>query len=999
VQRKVVTVFFSDLVGSTELGEKLDAERFRRLLGRYFDEVRAVLERHGGAVEKYIGDAVVAIFGVPVAHEDDALRALRAAAAIRERLADLNDDLERDFGVRLGVRTGIHTGEVLVQSSSDPGLTALGDTMNVAARLEQSAAPGEILVGAQTRELGGEAIVVEALDPLPVKGKSEPLVAFRLVEVLPDVAPYRRRDDVPLVGRQQELALLRETLERAQTEQDCFLATIVGVAGVGKSRLAREFLASLGGSVRVLLGRCSSDTAGRTFLPLAEALQPVLGSEPRSRVRELLAGDEHTDLVADQLAAAVGADGGGAATEETFWAIRRVLEALASERPLVLVLDDVHWAEATLLDLVEYVAGFSRGVPLLLMCLSRPDLLEERATWSAPRDNAVLAVLAPLAEEDSLTLLMRLSPERDFASGDVRRILDAADGNPLFLEQLLALNRERDGDLVVPPTIQALLQARLDRLAQDERTVLEHAAVEGRVFTRRLLVELLPPALDTTVGTQLLSLARRQFIRPLQAVEPGEEVFAFVHALVRDAAYGAVPKELRAELHARLAELLEQRGGVAAEVVGHHLAEAVGYRRELGEEDRRTAVLADKGAELLAVGARRALGVGDDRAAARLLRRAAELVPAEDPVGRSVRGELGRALTGTGELEGARATFTEVRDAARACGERALEFRAELGLANFRVQTDPTMSNEQVAAVAKAAIPVFEVEGDEYGLACSWFLIHWTEFREGRYRHSIELAETAIEHAARAGDMREQLRSLGAIAMAHLWGPTPVDDAHARLDELVERSGRARLMEAFAHRVRGGLCSLTGEFERGREHCREAVEIYRELGHRVSAVGVAVELQRVERKAGNLDLADQELRAAHEAAEELGDLGYVSWITASLARVLAEEGKFEEALRLVERHDLNTHFAYTRVISELVRALVASAAGKREEAEAHARRALTLVEQTDILDLHGDVLVALADLDRAAGRDAEARGRETAALDLYERKGDVVSAARVRERG
>jgi tetratricopeptide (TPR) repeat protein len=496
-----------------------------------------------------------------------------------------------------------------------------------------------------------------------------------------------------------------------------------------------------------------------------------------------------------------------------------------------------------------------------------------------------------------------------------------------------------------------------------------------------------------------LALARKQFIRPLRSGDPAEEAFAFAHALVRDAAYAAMPKEVRADLHERLGIHLETKRSEAVEVLGHHLAEAVRYRRELGEDDDRTAAIARRAAQYLTTGGRRALSAGDDQAAAGLLDHAAALVAIEDRLGREVRGDLGRAFTGTGQLERARATFANVHEAARARGERALALRAELGLANFRVQTDPTMSNEEVAAIAKGAIPVFEAEGDEYGLACSWFLLHWTEFREGRYGDSIEIAEKAIEHSARAGDMREQLRSLGAIAMAHLWGPTPVARAEKELDQLIERSGRSRLMEAFAHRVRGGLCSLTGEFERGREHCHEAIDVYRELGHRVSAIGVVVELQRVERKAGRLDLAEEGLRVAYDAAEELGDLGYVSWITASLARVLAEREKFDEALRLVDREDLNTHFAYTRVITEFVRALALAADEKRERAETHALKALALVEQTDILDLHGDVLLLVAEFDDKAGRRDAAAERVGAAIELYERKGDVVSAARARARG
>lgn len=996
--RKTVTVLFSDVVGSTSLGESLDPELLRRVMGRYFEEVRVVLERHGGTLEKFIGDAVVALFGVPAAREDDALRALRAAAEIRERLDVLNDDFERELGIRIEVRTGVHTGEVVVGETDLEGFRASGDAMNVAARLEQSAAANEILIGSQTRALGGDAIVVADVEPLTVKGKAEPLEAFRLLRVLPHASPYERREDAPLVGRRNELAAIHDAHCRAVTNEDCALATIVGSAGVGKSRLAREFLTGLDENVLALVGRCAAYGEGITFLPLAEALDPVLGRDPRADVLGLLAGDDRAELVADRVAAALGAEEGGGSAEDTFWAFRRLFEVLACERPLVLVVDDVHWAEPTLLDLLEYVATFSSGAPMLLLCLARPELLDERPTWAAPRENATVIVLAPLSEDEAAILIEHLGADRVLRDEDRRRILDAADGNPLFLEQLLMLNSgaEADRELEVPRTIQALLAARIDQLDSRERLVLASAAIEGREFHRGAVLELLPDDARPEVGTSLLSLARRQFIRPLRSAGD-DDAFAFVHGLVRDAAYAETPKDVRAELHVRLADYLEQQASSSVEIVGHHLARATRLRLELGRRDETTERLAQRAAERLAAGGRRALELGDDRAAATLFDHASELVSTEDHFGRSVRGDLGRALTGTGDLDQARTIFSQFRDAARAAGERGLELRAELGLANLRVQTDPAMSNAELVAFAEDALPVFEEEQDEYGLARSWFLIHWAWFRSGRYADSVDAAERVIEHSARAGDTREQLRALGAIAMAHLWGRTPVVEAELRLDELVERSGGARLMEAFAHRVRGGLGSLTGDFERGQEHCRRAVEIYQELGHRLSALGVVVELQRVERKAGRLDVAEQELRAALERAEELGDAGYVTWVAISLARVLAEQGKLGEAVQ-VARTCRDSHIAYARIVSRLVESAALAADSRIAEAEERVVKALALVEQTDMLDLQGDVLLALADVDLAAGRGEAAAQRVADALGLYERKGDVVSAARARAR-
>ena len=559
--RKTVTVLFSDLADSTGLGETLDAEALRGVLGRYFDEVRVVVERHGGRVEKFIGDAVVALFGIPMTREDDALRALRAAAEIGDRLEVLNDELERGLGIRLAVRTGIATGEVFVGADRGDGFTAAGDTMNVAARLEQSAAAGEILIGARTRALGGDAIVVEEAGPLELKGKSEPVEAFRLVRVLPPGAETARREDMPLVGRRDELVALVSAHRRSVELSQCALVTVVGSAGVGKSRLVREFLAELDGSARVLVGRCVAYGEGVTFLPLADALEGVLGEDRREAIRSLLAGDEGADRIADRVAAALGTGEVGGSGEETLWAFRRLLEALARERPLVLVVDDIHWAEPTLLDLLEYVASFSSDAPILLLCLSRPEVLEDRPSWAAPRENATLVVLSPLGDDDAAALVGQLSAAGELPPESIRRIVDAADGNPLFLEQLLALNAGggAGGRLEVPPTIHALLAARIDRLARAERDVLACAAVEGREFHRASVVELLSEDAREDVGSSLLSLGRRQFIRPLRGAGSDVDAFAFVHGLLRDAAYAETPKGVRADLHVRLADHLERQ--------------------------------------------------------------------------------------------------------------------------------------------------------------------------------------------------------------------------------------------------------------------------------------------------------------------------------------------------------------------------------------------------------------------------------------------------------
>ena len=662
----------------------------------------------------------------------------------------------------------------------------------------------------------------------------------------------------------------------------------------------------------------------------------------------------------------------------------------------MLLVDDIHWAEPSLLDLVEYVSSFSTGAPLLLLANARPDLLEEHPTWATPRENATVIVLQPLSEGESAELAAHLATTQ-LDAGQIRKLVGAADGNPLFLEQLVALNADSSGDLIVPPTIQALLAARIDRLELSERQVLECASVEGREFRRHSLVELLPESDRDAIDTHLLALARRQYIRAARRSGP-DDAFVFVHALMRDAAYQSISKERRADLHLRLADHLETQERAAGEIVGHHLAEAYRYRRELEGEDDSTRALALRAAELLAGGGERALARGDDRAAARLLEQACDLVPIDLPLGRQVRIELGRALAGAGALERSEQVFQALRGPAREAGDLGLERRAELGLLSLRAQTDAHLPMSELLSASEAALPVFEEHGDERGLARAWFLIHWAKFRLGRCEESIQAAERVIEHSARSADTREQLRALGAIAMATSFGATPVAEGLRRADELLERAGGARLVEAFVLRNRGSLLGMTGDFDEARKVCRRAVEIYDELGHPISAIGVVMEIQRIEVQAGGLDVAERELREAHEQLRELTDVGYLSWVVAALARVLALRGEYDEALELarVAREELQRDLAYGQITARLAEAQVFTAQARLPEAEERAREALERAEQTDLIWLHADTLVVLGEIDRSAGRDDLADEHIAKALELYERKGDVVSAARVR---
>jgi class 3 adenylate cyclase len=510
-QRKVVTVLFCDVAGSTALGESLDPEALRILMSSYFDVARGAIERHGGTLEKFIGDAVMAVFGVPTVREDDALRAVRAAEELRD-------------GVAIDVRIGVNTGGV-VTGTGDTLVT--GDAVNVAARLEQAAAPGEVLLGAGTYRLVRDAVDAELIPPIEAKGKAEPLTAYRLRAVTGDVA-VARRSDAPLVGRCRERRMLVDAWDRCTSEGACSLFTILGSAGVGKSRLAAEFLAGL--DARVVSGRCLSYGEGITYWPVVGA------------VKELLAGSVAPNAT---IAALLGE--GQAPADEIAIAVRKLFEAAAVDRPLVVVFDDIQWGELTFLDLIEHIGDWSRDAPILLLCLARPELLELRPNWGGGKLNATAVLLEPLSTTETDELIDELLDGRGLDPTLRERIRASAEGNPLFVEQMLAMVEESPEQVTVPSTIQALLAARLDQLPASERAALERGSVEGQVFHGSAVAALAPD--DPDVPSRLLGLVRKELVRPTVGTLPGDDAFRFRHLLIRDAAYDSLPKAARAELH------------------------------------------------------------------------------------------------------------------------------------------------------------------------------------------------------------------------------------------------------------------------------------------------------------------------------------------------------------------------------------------------------------------------------------------------------------------
>ena len=678
--RKIVTALFCDLVGSTTLGERHDPEVLRPILDGYFTEMRSAVERHGGRVDKFIGDAVSAVFGLPNAHEDDALRAVRAGMEMQERLQTLNEASP----IPLAARIGITTGEVLVPGDGNP---IIGDAMNTASRLQSGASPGSVLIGEPTWRLVRDVVVAEAVEPLNAKGKAEPVPAWRVLEVHPVAA----RIQTPLVGRDRPLRVLEEALEDAIEDQACVLVTVLAPPGVGKSRLGAAFSDAVRERATVLVGQTPSYGDGVTFAPLVELLSQAAGqpsgdaAQVATALRGRLADQPDGAAVGDRLAQVLGV--GEALASDASWAVRRLLEVIASEQPLVVVLEDVHWAEPPMLDLIDAVVERVHG-PVLFLCLARPELLEQRPSWAAAKPRAITTTLPTLSPEDARRVAELLLGGRRAPNYVVDRVCQTAEGNPLYIEQLTAMLADQgllvegrwvgspDAEIEIPPTLQALLAARLDRLEPTPRLVLERSSVEGRRFRIAALRALAPDLSTEDVESGLASLERRGLVQPED--EAGGR-WRFAHALVLEAAYRGLSKVLRADLHVRLADWMIEEDADRADVdesVARHLERALHLREEVGQRDKRSAALSERAGELFAIAGSRAFATVDYITSRDLLGRAATLLPERSPRRLNLIPNLGAALAESGRTEEAEALLSEAIEQARAAGSERDALRA-----------------------------------------------------------------------------------------------------------------------------------------------------------------------------------------------------------------------------------------------------------------------------------------------------------------------------------
>jgi class 3 adenylate cyclase/tetratricopeptide (TPR) repeat protein len=956
--RKTVTVLFADVTGSTALGERLDPESFRRVMARYFQAARASLERHGGTVEKFIGDAVMAAFGVPVVHEDDALRALRAAVDLQQSLTALNEELERSYGITLALRTGVNTGEVV--AGTDERLVT-GDAVNVAARLEQAARPGEILIGEQTYRLTRGAVEAEPVEPLAAKGKSLPLSAHRLLGIVAGAPAFERRLDAPLVGRHAELRRVRSAFDDAVSARRCRLVTVLGPPGIGKSRLAREVSTVLDGEASILTGRCLPYGEGITYWPLVEIFREA-GAE-------------------DELEAALSAG----APEEIFWSVRKSLEQRAREQPLALVVEDIHWAEPTFLDLAEHLGDWTRDAPVLLLCLARPELLEERPAWGGES-----VTLAPLSDVESEELIANLLGAVALDDATQARVREVAEGNPLFVEQLLAMLAEGGDPGHVPETIQALLAARLDALPEAERDILERASVIGQDFEWEALGELSPDGRRSS-GAHLSALVRNELIRPHDVIE---DTFSFRHALIRDAAYNRLPKERRSELHERFADWLSGRGEEFEEIVGYHLEQAHRWVVELGPPDERALGLATRAAAALDSSARRAQARGDVRACVNLAERAVALFPADDPRRLELLPVLGRALRDATRMDRAESVLAEAVDLARRTKADPVAAHAALALVDLRFHAT-TATREDVLDEVERSTRVFHAYGDEAGLARALALAGRLNFWAGETATALAEFEQAADHARSAGDPYQEADALQYLLAAVFYGPTPVEEGLRMVRAVSTRMEGNRMLDVAVLNNTARLEAMRGNFDsadRALAEARALVEGAREVERfsHLSTTAASVALL-----AGDAVGAEQVLRPTCERLEHVGELGYLASAVPPLLDALLRQGKDEEALRLSDRWHPERLTVPEDVDAQVgwraARARLQARRGEREEAERLAREAVELADGTEYVELRADALDALGQVLLVAGRTDESDEALRASLRLHRVKGNVVA--------
>jgi class 3 adenylate cyclase/tetratricopeptide (TPR) repeat protein len=976
VERKLATVLFIDLVDSTGLVTSADPEVVRRRVSGFFDQVAACVLKHGGIVEKFAGDAVMAAFGIPQAHEDDAERAVRTALEV----------LAATDVLRLQARAGVESGEVVADDTDSTFAT--GEAVNFAARLQQSAQPGQILIGPNAYRLTLDRIQVEDAGPVEVRGRTEPLWAWRAIGAV-EGGGRALSLEAPLVGRDVEIALLEATYTRAVRNKRAHLVTIYGEPGVGKSRLAREFVEGLEGAT-ILQGRSLPYGEGITYWPLAEMVKTSAGINDDEPVRDAfdkLRACCEDEAVADLLGLAAGlleAVEDERSQQEIAWAAREWAAKLAYPQPLVLVFEDIHWGEEPLHELIEHVAEFVRDAPLFILVLARPELLEVRPAWGGGRTRATMIELEPLAEEESSELIDALLAGANLAGECRSEVLEVSEGNPLFVEETIRMIAEGGdtGRIPIPNTLQALIAARIDRLPQVQKRVLQRAAIVGRIFWDGALAHLSPEIDDIEPLLEELHL-RELVLAESRSSITGQRAYKFKHVLIREVAYQGLSKSSRAALHAQFAVWLKERAGdELLEIRAFHLDRAAELLAEL--DGAPPEEVAKEAAEALHHAGKRAFSREAYRTARKLLLRAVELEPTLDR-----RWLAARAAQRLADMPAVMVEMEEVRAQARAAGNSKLEGRALTALADVTLFTRADV--KEAKALVNRALELLPedapLDARVDALSMRVNIAQWVGDVEAVKKYLPKI----IDAAQAAG--RKDLEASATDGLAGMYlNQLEFDEARplvARSLELAVESGML-IPRAHALQAAGRMHHLERDYDEAAVSYLKALALYQEIGLGLGVAWTLKHLGTLALNRGQLQEADEHLREALKILKKAGDRAYLCEVQRSLAEVKLEEGKLEEATRLAleARDTVGPQDMISQMTTQFTLGLVRAAQGKDVEAEQLLRDALARAEESPFRLIEREALERLAKFLRARGRDSEAEAYE----DRIER-GPLTTAA------
>jgi DNA-binding SARP family transcriptional activator/tetratricopeptide (TPR) repeat protein len=990
--RRPVTVICMLLRMTTNSGLPLDPEAYEVVSEQSVSALAAVLERYGGKLASSADERLMGVFGATSVHEDDALRAVRASLEARRLITTEMADRLRRYGVRLTCRCGVATGEALV--GGPVPLRSAGNVHAQAVALAEAAEPDQILISGPTQELAAAAI----------ETVSAGAGRFLLRSAQAVVRPLALRLDVPLVGRGDELRQLAAACAVAGQERVITLVTVLGEAGIGKTRLVREIERRLGHEVNVLTGRCLPYGEGITFWPLREVIRQASGGhDSPEKIEALLDGQPDAAEVAARLSLAIGPGNQGRLDgAEIFWAARRLFETLARSRPLLVVFEDLHWAESTFLDLVESLAVQPGQAPVGLVCVARPELLEQRPGWAGDAARAFSVELLPLAEGPAAALLDSLAVDQRIPPSTRARLLEAAAGNPLYLEQLAASLSEHTGSVswpVLPPTIQALIGARLQRLGPGASSVLARAAIVGKDFGIQAVSELLPPQARGPLSRNLRTLVAKGLVQHQPSDRrPGEE-YSFRHILIQEAAYRAVPKSLRAELHHRFADWLEyvrwEPATTRPEILGYHLEQSVRYLSELRPAEAQSSPLPRRAASHLEAAGVAADDRDDALAAVNLLVRAAALLPGDDPSLARLYTSLGAALTEAGQLEKAKATLDDAQRIAAASGDEGqlAHARAQALLSGLKLV--PNMAAVQVAQALPELRAEFARGPDERGLCLALRLEAAVYWIHGRAAAAEDAWCRAAEYARRANDRRQLTEILGWLASAALWGPTPAAEGIRRCADYLDEVGNHPRGQVAILNHLAGLHAMQDQAVAAQATLRSAKSYLDRLGPTMTAA-VTQPAAFVAMLAGDPATAETYLRFAFDTLSQMGEKDNLSTEAVLLARAIAAQGqaRYGEARELAAL-GLETAAGedlVTEIIGQGLSARMLADDGRHAEATELASAVVALAAQTDLLSQHADALLDLAHVLGAAGLFSEARVSVSQALDLYQIKGNLPGA-------